>query len=473
MDVLSEVTQAIADLRAVDPRLHTALQLINNQLHKITRTLEPIEARSKLQAEIAGAPVDSPVVGYLFTPRTVRFIWNQVTSAVLYEMRKGTVWETSLFQFRSSNLTADIDALPVGEHTFLFKSINSEGSYSAEFFTVVVSIPSIPPAELFPSSIDNNVIIDWEPPPSVFEIDHYDIYRNDVYIGFVRSSFFTRFEVLSGTYIYRVIAVDIAGNLSANSEVSLAITQPPDYILYFIHNSLFTGIKVNCAHVLSPIDRLIAAVNTDQTWQEHFEDNEWETIQDQVNAGFPLYAQPATSAGTLDASYEEIVDFGIIFPSVIVTIIWNYNQFDSANPVQLIIKMASSIDGISYTDFESGASQLATSMRYLKFRLEFNAPADTSLIEIFELRVNLDVKRENDAGEIEAFAADSGGTAVNFNKAFKDIDAVVATVKATTSLKALVDFVDIPNPLGFKVLVFSDTGTRQNALVEWHARGIV
>jgi hypothetical protein len=91
----------------------------------------------------------------------------------------------------------------------------------------------------------------------------------------------------------------------------------------------------------------------------------------------------------------------------------------------------------------------------------------------FGFKVNLDVKRELDSGEIAALAADVGGTEVTFNKAFKDIDSITLAVAGVVPRTALYDFVDIPNPTGFKISVFDSAGGRVNATVSWKARGIV
>jgi len=473
MDVSPEVTQAIADLRQINPRLHTALQLLNQQLFNLTRILEPIEVRSTLEQAAAETPVDAPVVGYVFTTKTIRFAWTEITGAALYEVRKGTNWDTAIFQFRTVNLSADVDPILTGSHTYLFKSINTGGVYSEDSFPVIVNVPAIDAVTLSPQVVDNNVIIDWDEPASVFEISKYNVYRDGIFVGFVRASFFTRFEVVGGDYTYSVIAVDIAGNESANSDTLLSVTQPPDYILFDVFDSVLGGTKTNIILESLPLNRIVGPFNLTQTWEDHFSDNTWDHIQDQIDAGYPLYGQPSYTSGSPDGSYEEIIDYGVLFTAVIATITWNFNQFDASDSVNIVVQMASSDDGITYTSFAPGASQLITNMQYLKFKLELTAASDKAIIEIFQLRVSLAVKRENDGGEIDAVSTDVGGTTVSFNKAFKDIDAVVATVKGTTSLKALVDFIDVANPTGFKVLVFNDAGVRQSARAEWHARGIV
>lgn len=96
-----------------------------------------------------------------------------------------------------------------------------------------------------------------------------------------------------------------------------------------------------------------------------------------------------------------------------------------------------------------------------------------SVVQMFGLTINLDVKREMDSGTVNVLAADVGGTQVNFNKPFKDIDSITLTVSGTTPITPIYDFADVPNPVGFKILAFNSSGARVNATVSWKARGIV
>lgn len=95
------------------------------------------------------------------------------------------------------------------------------------------------------------------------------------------------------------------------------------------------------------------------------------------------------------------------------------------------------------------------------------------LILLTALTVKLDVRFETDSGIINALAADATGTLVTFNKAFKDISGITATPNSTSDLRALINFIDVPNPTDFRILVYNAAGARVNAEVRWIARGII
>lgn len=473
-DVFGDVVGFIAPLKTANPSLHRALQLLNQQLHKVTTDLEPLIEVSTLPVGPSVGPAP-PAINYEFLPLSIRFSWNLVSGAALYEVRMGSVWDSASLLFRTVNSQADIDPLPSGTYQILIKTISSDGNYSTTTMSLIFTVPTIPAVVLTGQVIDNNVLLFWEPPTSVFQIDYYEIFKDGVSLGTTQGTFATRFEAASATYTYRVVAVDVAGNISADAFVALKINQPPDYVLQSTFHSTLTGTGTNVSIDLTtdPVE-LVGPVDGSRTWAQHFTDNGWTTIDDQIAAGFPIYAQPSLHGGTPDGSYLEQIDFGSIFASTIVTVTFNFNQLMLGHDVVVVVKMSWSPDNITYTSYTSGASQFAANIRYLRFKLELTTADTKALIEIFNVIVSLQVKREEDGGSITAVSTDVGGTSVLFNKTFHDIDSITATPRSALEPYAvIINFTDIPDPLGFSVLVYDHSGNRVTKLLDWKARGIV
>lgn len=461
-----DITTIIAGLQILDPKLYQALMALQNRLYNAEQELFPLVRQSQLTIAIAAAVIAPASFTFIFTPTTIRFSWTVITGATIYEIRKGTVWETASFQLRTPSLQADIDPLLTGTHTFLIKSLNSSGVYSISSTQCVVTVPTISAVSINKQVIDNNVLLSWSAPASVFNIKHYEVYRDSSLIGTLLGTFFVRFEAVAGTYIFKIIAVDIAGNRSADATASVTVTAPPDYVLQAQTLSTLNGTRVNTPLLSGP--KLLACWAT-ELWNAHFTTRSWGDPKDQVDAGYPIYIQPSSLTG----SYEEIIDYGTVLSNVAATIIYNTNLI-AGTLVGVVVKMATSTDGSSYSAFVSGASQFLASLRYLKFRFEFTNVDDVSLTEVFNIQISLNVKREIDSGEVSALSTDATGTQVNFNKIFKDIDSITCTVDSTTEPYIVIyDFVDIPNPTGFKVYVFDTTGNRISKLVSWKARGVV
>jgi len=87
------------------------------------------------------------------------------------------------------------------------------------------------------------------------------------------------------------------------------------------------------------------------------------------------------------------------------------------------------------------------------------------------LNLRLETKQIGDSGNGTASASDSGGTTVNFNVNFVDVESITVTPSGTAPRTAIYDFVDAPNPTSFKVLLFDASGTRQSGGFSWQARG--
>lgn len=69
-------------------------------------------------------------------------------------------------------------------------------------------------------------------------------------------------------------------------------------------------------------------------------------------------------------------------------------------------------------------------------------PAGNLLARISQITVTLSLKVIKDSGMGTANALDVGGTTVNFNKSFIDIQKINVTPKATSAIIAVYDFVD-------------------------------
>lgn len=96
------------------------------------------------------------------------------------------------------------------------------------------------------------------------------------------------------------------------------------------------------------------------------------------------------------------------------------------------------------------------------------------LIRLSNFRISLSVKRENDGGKIDVFAADASGTVVSFNKAFKIVESITLTPLTTALQSATYDFNHATqDPTTFLAKLFNSSGTRINGVISWKARGIL
>jgi len=465
----------LAGLEFEDTRLYSLLDILIRDFYSLDRQVNPVTSSNLGLSGIQIPTVDS-VSGFIVTIFTnnVRLSWDALTGASYYEIRylagsqAASAWSSANSILRTSTLSADINpvAIPLtyGNHTFFIKATNNAGTSSSDAAIVVINVPQIEAPVIASNVIDNNVLLKWTTPTSIFHINYYNIYKDGTIQGVMNGTFEAIFETTAGTYTYKIEAVDLAGNVSTSASVILYVNQPPDFELQDDRVSDLDGDLVNVLLVDGP--KLLCNLNLTETFAEHFTDNGWTTVQDQIDAGYPFHCQPTETTGT----YEETIDYGVLLSNVIASINWSELVISAGISVQC--EMVSSSNG--FGAYTVTTSLFSSSMDKLKFKLTFTGATAAALSLIDNIRIRLDVKREMDAGEITALAIDGDtGTAVTFNKAFKDIDSITLTVAAQQPITTIYKFVDIPDPTTFYVLAFDSSGNQVDYLVSWKARGVV
>ncbi len=214
--------------------------------------------------------------------------------------------------------------------------------------------------------------------------------------------------------------------------------------------------------ILSPVTNL--------SFEDHFLDNSWSSPQDQIDAGFPRFIQPANPTAT----FLQTFDLGVeITNSVLVQLAYQVENIEAG--VDYTFTISLSDDDITYTDYVDTTSVYSSNFRYIKVLLEVESDG-VGLVRFSDLKITVGIKIRRDGGRGNALAADSGGTTVSFNRNFFDITSIEVTaahqVAETEGITAVYDFVDVPNPTSFKVLLFSNSsGNRIDGDFSWSAQG--
>jgi hypothetical protein len=377
-----DVDALIRGFQLKDPKLFEALRLLNQQVGDITLKLAPL-VRQALGIQEINPPPALAVQNFraASTGVGVRFDWDEIGDApLLYEVREGTIafledlwiayqsfnvltpwydtagkvvkwytpilannWDAAEFRFRTTNLNATIAPLLQGEHLFLLKVMDTTGVYSLEALTTRFVVSKIPGVVITKNIIDNNVLLYWIPPTSIFNIKEYRLYKDGLLKATTTATFTAFFELVPGTYTYSIIAVDVAGNIGTETFISAFVNQPPDFALQDSRVSNLTGTRVNTLR--NPIGPRLLCSWAAQTWQGHFTSRTWLSPRNQIDAGYPIYIQPTV----INGSYEEIFDYGAVFSNIIVTVTWNLNALTPTDAVNILVKMAGSTDGNLYS----------------------------------------------------------------------------------------------------------------------------
>ena len=417
------------------------------------------------------AAAAAPTVSGTFAGENLILTWNAVQGDLAtqaYEIRYGANYAagTSLGTIKGTSFSTK--AQWSGARTFWVAAVDlSNNTGTAGSFAATVNAPTS--VAMTQEVIDNNVLLKWTDGTATLPIDYYELRKGATWagatvIGRISARFATIFESSAGVYKYWIAGVDVAGNVGATANVDALVSQPPDYQLKLDSNSAFGGTKSN---FLSYESGYLTPVDTAETWQSHFTSRGWTTPQDQINAGYPLYAMPSATAGY----YEETIDYGAVLAATKISATLSYTSNAGTVTVTPKISVRKLITD-PWTDYAGLSSVFVTDFRYVKVRFDFASVGGDDFVTVTGLNIRFDVKLKNDAGTATANSADSGGTTVSFNVSFVDVESITVTPKGTAARIAVYDFVDVPNPTTFKVLLFDTAGTRVSGDVSWSVKGI-
>lgn len=400
--------------------------------------------------------------------------WTEVNGSLttaFYELRYGTVsdtWTTAALIGTVMGTMMPIKGEWVGTRRFFIAAVDLDGNYGASAtYDAVITAPSQP--TVTQQVIDNNVLLQWSDAKQTLPIVWHELRKGATWatatvIGTKQGRFTTVFESASGTYTYWIAGVDSAGNYGTPGSVSAQVNQPPDYVLKFDQNSTFAGTSTN---MVAFGTGLLANVNTTETWQSHFTSRSWSTPQDQITAGYSYFLMPSTTT----AQYYEDIDYGTVLAGTKVSTTLTSNVIAGSTTVTPSISVKK-LSTDAWTTYSNVSSVFATNFRYIRAQYDLTSTGGDDLLQLTGLNVRLDSKLRNDSGTGTAVSTDSGGTVVNFNIAFVDVDSISVTPLTTSAVIAVYDFVDVPNPTSFKVLLFNTSGTRVSGNFSWSARGV-
>jgi hypothetical protein len=387
-----------------------------------------------------------------------------------YEIRTGDVFATAqVVSFQQvTRWTRTVDW--GGPRRWWVAPVDVKGNYgapaSADATVVAPGAVTAARAEV----VDNNVLLYWAPPASgTLPVDRYEVRKGASWAAGTlvgsngNSTFAAVFEQLGGSYSYWVGAYDSANNIGTPAPINATVAQPPDYLLRVDYNDDFAGTTSRCyvenGRVYGP--------SLGETVQAHFEGRGWASIDAQIAAGYPLVFQPSGTAGY----YERVLDYGSALPSTTITVTPTVNQLAGSVAIGLQVSYkAAAAD--PWIDAPANQAQvLASGFRYIKVRVSFTASGGDDLAELAGLNIKLASKLKTDSGAGTAAAGDVGGTPVSFGVGFIDVASINVTASGTAARYALYDFVDAPNPTGFRVLLFDNNGNRVSGAFSWTARG--
>lgn len=245
-DVKTQIQHLIGPLVTTNPQLHSALSLFVTKFQELEDKINPLVAEVRTLQAGDTTPPATPInlIGSI-EDEFIRLDWDEGDNIPrIYEVRwsfLGNDWNNASFIARTPSTQIEINPVaPIGGvRRYYVKARNSNGVYSPGYAYVDITFPEITAPVVSANVIDNNVLLTWSNSVGPFRIRHYLVYKGADFYGFVTGNFAALFETTSGVFTYRVQAQDIAGNFSPFGEITVTVSQPPDFELFHTWESVF------------------------------------------------------------------------------------------------------------------------------------------------------------------------------------------------------------------------------------------
>lgn len=415
----------------------------------------------------------TPTLMSEFVGENVRFTWGEVTGSfavIGYRLSMGSdfLTRTEIVTTKATSFIRKVDWL--GSETFWLEALDVSSNVSDPFQKDVIVTPPGVVANLTYQQIDNFVNLRWVAPSAgSLPIAGYDIYGGDdfntaVLLGTEVGTFHSEFKTEAGNYRFWIVPRDSAGNAGTELYTDVPFTAPRDYILH--GDELITSFDTY-SDIIPDGGGFIGPLDDSRTWQQHFTDGGYTTIQDIIDDGYSILAQP----GSLTGYAEKIIDFGAIVPSATIRALWDFTQL--TGDAAISVELSYSDDNVTYSTPEAGPSIPGTNFQYVKVRFKLDASDDEGIGFFKNPRIILSVRKDYDSGLVTV-SASGAGTIVPFNVSFFSIITMAVSPRGNSKLIAEWDVADGPNPTEFTLYLWNRSdGSAAAGEVGWTAEGVV
>lgn len=310
--------------------------------------------------------------------------------------------------------------------------------------------------------IDNNVLLSWEPSVTLLPITGYEIskgatYETSTLIGTIQSDFFAVFETAGGSYRYWITPIDSAGQKGYSNSVLADVTNPPNFELKAQYSSVFDS--TNTSNAITSSEGILFNFDSSRTWNSYFTDNAYSDLNEASENMY--FIQPGLTTGY----YEEIVDYGTVIDNAKIELTIDKLQVLGASTVTVFL--STSLDNVTYTTPIEALEQYSSNFQYLKMRIEVSSSSD-SILQIKALDTKLSIKLKEISGQEDI---SSSGTFISVTGQLLDIKTISVTPMSTTPVVVTYYYVDEPNPSGFTIYCFNQSGTPVACRVSWTVTG--
>jgi hypothetical protein len=141
-------------------------------------------------------------------------------------VKKGASWASPDVVYTGKNTSHMLPMLQSGSYTFLIKSVDVDKKESTDFASLsfVINKPAAP--VLSAAVIGDSIELSWNAPDSTFPIVEYELKKNGVILGRIKSTVFTLKAPVAGQYNFTVQAINAVGEAGVIGSTDIEILAP-------------------------------------------------------------------------------------------------------------------------------------------------------------------------------------------------------------------------------------------------------
>lgn len=263
-----------------------------------------------------------------------------------------------------------------------------------------------------------------------------------------------------------VVAYDIALNASEPTTFVVNSSMPPDFVLATEYYEDWQASEmVNTTIIGGAAGQLLMPV-VDQTWGDHFSSRGWANAQAQIDAGYPLWWQPAASSGYHIERHDcgRVIAGGVVNVTVF-SALWGSGAISK-------VSIRASQDAIAWSAWVDSSAYQASTFRYVEVRYAVTSNGYGAML-VDDIHVDVRVSSITETAVLALSSSDVAGTFYATTKSFLDIQTVQATALNSINITRINTIIkDDVAPFGVYVQAWDTNLNRVSGSVSLSITGV-
>lgn len=392
-------------------------------------------------------------------------------------VKQGASWDSAVLLSDKSASTHLLDWQPAGVCTVWAAHVDQYGNISTPVSTAITIRPPLQVVMTATEMQANALVMQWLDAKTDQPILRYQ-YRMGV-IGTPYASAMDwgsagsdgrsdlRTFRTPGEKVVYVVAYDLAGNASTPTSFVVTSNMPTDFVIATEWwEDWQTSELVNTSIIGGANGRLLMPVK-ERTWAQHFADQSWANIQAQINAGFPLYWQPAETSG----HHIERKDCGTLISGGVISV--SVTDAMLGTGAVSTVSIRTSADAVTWSAWTDTRQLQASNFRWVEVRYAVTCPGRAGAMLVEDIYVDVRLQQLIETATLTLNAADVGGTFYPVTKPFIDIKNVQVTALNSPSLAVFNAIIqDSTTPFGVYVQAWNLSNVRVSGTVSLTITGV-